>query len=143
MVHDALSGFPIVVSIPVQWGEQDMFGHVNNVYYLRWCESARIEYLNRIAIFDWIKRGNTGPIMANVSCNFRKPVVHPDTVHIGAKVTKIGRTSFTMEHVLVSDRLGVVADSTSVLVMYDYSAGKPHPLPEEIRAAIESLEDRV
>jgi acyl-CoA thioester hydrolase len=140
MVHEALSGFPVVFSIPAQWGEQDPFGHINNIVYLRWCETARIQYLGRIGLNGLMKEQGIGPIVANISCNFRSPVVYPDTVHIGARVTKIGRTSFTMEHVLVSDKLGVVADASSVLVVYDYGAGKPHPVPEKVRRAIAEIE---
>ena len=44
---DALTDFPTTVTLPVQWGDQDAFGHVNNTVYLRWFESAR--YLSRRA----------------------------------------------------------------------------------------------
>lgn len=44
-VRNALKGFHTVTCLPVQWGEQDAFGHVNNVTYFRWLESARIDLL--------------------------------------------------------------------------------------------------
>ncbi len=37
---------PVVLSIPIQWGDQDAFGHVNNTRSIRWYESARMEYFN-------------------------------------------------------------------------------------------------
>jgi len=142
-MHEALAGFPVVVSIPTQWGEQDPFGHVNNVYYLRWCETARIEYMERLGLLRLREEENIGPIMARIECNYRRPVVYPDTVHIGARVTRIGRTSFTMDHVVVSDKLGIVADASSVLVMFDYAAQTPQPVPQQVRMELEELEGRV
>ena len=132
-----------MITIPIQWGEQDPFGHVNNVYYLRWCETARIEYLERLGLLRLRDEDNIGPIMARIECNYRRPVVYPDTVHIGARISRVGRTSFTMDHVIVSDKLGVVADLSSVLVIFDYAVQKAQPVPQQVRAEIEELEGRV
>ena len=85
-----LQEYPIRFSIPVQWGDQDSFGHVNNLMYLRWCESARIYYLNDTGIWDLYRTDNIGPILASIHCNFRQPVVFPDQVHTGAKLSRIG-----------------------------------------------------
>ena len=136
-----IKDFPVTFSIPVQWGEQDGFGHVNNVVYLRWCETARIYYLERIGLTRERHNG-VGPILAHLDCNFRKPVTFPDTVHIGARVTKLGNSSFQMEHAIFSDELGLVAEADSTLVVYDYSTGKTSPIPAEVRAAISALEER-
>ena len=46
----ALGRYPVSVTIPVAWGEMDAFGHVNNVIYARWIESARVEYSRRIGL---------------------------------------------------------------------------------------------
>lgn len=47
-MHQSLEGFPVVIELPVVWGEMDAFAHVNNVVYFRYFESARIAYLERI-----------------------------------------------------------------------------------------------
>jgi acyl-CoA thioester hydrolase len=137
-----LKDYPIVFSLPVQWGEQDSFGHVNNVMYLRWCETARVVYLERIGLWEMLRQTKIGCIVAHLGCNYRQPVTFPDTVQIGARVTKIGNSSFKMEHAIFSDALGLVADADSTLVVYDYNANKSHPMPDEIRKAIQELEKR-
>jgi acyl-CoA thioester hydrolase len=137
-----LKDYPIDFSLPVQWGEQDTIGHVNNVVYFRWCETARVVYLQRIGLWEMMQQTKVGCIVAHIGCNYRQPVTYPDTVHIGARVTKIGKSSFKMEHAIFSDALGLVADADSTMVVYDYNTNKPCPMPAEIRAAIESLEQR-
>jgi len=138
-----LRQFPVVVSLEVEWGDQDSFGHVNNTVYLKWCETARVVYLERTGMWPLIKNQGRGPIVASIACDFRRPVVFPDTVLVGARVSKIGRSSFRMEHSVVSvSQNAVVAESHSTLVFIEYEMGKSLPLPAEIRRAMEQLEGR-
>ncbi|HEV3166524.1 MAG TPA: thioesterase family protein [Isosphaeraceae bacterium] len=136
---DSLAAYPVVIEVPVQWGDQDLFGHVNNTVYFRWCESARIAYGLRIGLAA--TQHTVAPIMASITCHFRRPVVFPDTVRVGARIVKIGRTSMTMEHVILSEsQQAVVADGSAVLVSYNYETRQAIPVPEAVRAAIASLE---
>ncbi|MCX6620745.1 MAG: acyl-CoA thioesterase [Acidobacteria bacterium] len=137
---ERLEEYPVTFSMPVQWGDQDPFGHVNNVMYFRWCETARISYLDRTGIWDLYRNENIGPIIASIHCNFRQPVVYPDQIHVGAKVSKLGNRSFQMDHLIISDALGVVADATSTLVIFDYKKSKSHPIPDTVREAIRRIE---
>jgi acyl-CoA thioester hydrolase len=137
----ALANFPVVISLPVQWGEQDMFGHVNNTVFFRWFESARIAYLDRIGLSRLMAGENLGPILASITCNYRRQLTFPDTVEIGSRITRIGRTSMTMVHALHSRaQAALVADGESTIVAFDYQAQRPVPVPEEIRAAIAAIE---
>jgi acyl-CoA thioester hydrolase len=138
-----LADYPVVIHMPVEWGDQDPFRHVNNIVYLRWCETARVVYLQRIGMWRMIAEENKGPILAALSCNYRRPVEFPDTVHIGARITRIGNSSFGMEHLIVSETMNeVVADADSTLVFFDYAANQPLPLPDDLRGAIETLEGK-
>src|SRR5438034_9077590 len=89
---------PLVITLPVQWGDQDAFGHVNNVVYFRWMESARIEYFRQAGVGSAAAQQGTGPILAAVRCDFRRQLMYPDTLLISASVTSIGRTSMKMVH---------------------------------------------
>jgi acyl-CoA thioester hydrolase len=136
-----LADFPVVILLPVQWGDQDAFLHVNNTVYFRWCESARIEYLDKLGLADRVRTQGIGPILAAISCNYRSPVTYPDRVQVAARITRLGRSSLTMEHVVYSeDQQRVVADSLSTLVVFDYNRQASHPIPEDVRAAIERME---
>ena len=64
---DVLRGFPIVITLPVQWGDQDVLGHVNNTVYLRWFESSRIADFERIGLSTAILTEKIGPILASIS----------------------------------------------------------------------------
>jgi acyl-CoA thioester hydrolase len=135
--------FPVFISWPVQWGDQDLYGHVNNTIYLRWFETGRIAYLEKIGFDAWLAQHRIGPILAAVKCNFRQQLRYPDTVRIGSRIARIGRTSVTMEHAIWSESKQIlVADGDSTVVSFHYDQQMPTPVPAEIRAAIEQLEGK-
>jgi len=137
-----LADHPLTIAIPVQWGDQDSFGHVNNVVHFRWMESARIAYFAPLGLGAAITHG-LGPILASIKCDFRRQLKYPDTIRVSASVAKIGRTSLTMVHRVYSEaQRAIVSEGDSVIVMFDYTAQKPTPLPNALRAQIESLEGR-
>ena len=141
--HEALRGYPIVVSITVEWGDQDSFAHVNNTVYLKWCETARVAYLGKIGMWELIRSEGRGPILASAKCDYRRPVIFPDTVQVGARVSKIGKSSFHMEHAVVSMAQSiVVAESDSTLVFVEYQNVKSLPLPASLREAMSKMEGR-
>lgn len=136
-MDEAKTRYPVHIEIPVAWGEMDALGHVNNVVYFRYFESARIAYFARVLAGF----APAGPILATASCDFLLPLAHPDTVRVEVGVTHLGTTSFTMAYRVVSlGRGALAARGQSVCVWYDYGAGKKAPLPDPLRARIVELE---
>jgi len=142
-IETLLEGFPVVESRAVQWGEQDAFGHVNHAVYFRWYETARIAYAERVGLMDLHKNQGIGSILASVTCDYRRQLRYPDEVFSAVRVIRIGRTSLTMEHKLVSREQGAIAaEGRATLVVFDYRNNKPRLVPDPARRAIEELEGR-
>ncbi|MBC7856980.1 MAG: acyl-CoA thioesterase [Pirellulaceae bacterium] len=138
-----LQDYPIVLTLPILWGDQDAFGHVNNVVYFRWCESARVAYLNDTGLQALMSQANLGPILASIKCDYLRQLNYPDTVHIGARITRIGTKSVSMEHAVFSDSLqAIVAKSDSVVVLFDYGQQKSCVIPIDVRDKITAVEGR-
>lgn len=141
MTHPDLAGYPVVEEVPVAWGDMDAFGHVNNVAYFRYCENARIAYLDRIGWMRSAAEAGLGPIIATASLRYRKPVRHPDRLLVGVRAASVEADRVTFEYRLVSTATGVlVAEGQGVVVSYDYRAGGKCPIPDAIRGAIEAVE---
>lgn len=140
---ELLNGYPVRTEVSVRWGDEDSFAHVNNVAYLVWCETARVDYLRRIDLFPDLPPRGIGPIVASVTCHYRRPMKYPDTVVVGTRVSGIGNSSFRMEHRIVSRASGeVTAEAEAAMVTVDYATGKPVPVPASIRENIALLEGR-
>jgi len=139
---------PLVLTWPVQWGDQDAFGHVNNVVYFRWMESARIAYFRQAGVPSASPAQGagpigTGPILAMVKCDFRRQLTYPDTLMISASIASFGRTSMKMVHRIYSTaQQAIAAEGDSTIVMFDYAAQQPVVVSDEIRARIDALEGR-
>ena len=140
-MHEALAGFPVIVEQAVAWGDMDSFGHVNNVVYFRYFENARVEYLQRLGWWDYIKETGIGPIVASTKARFRRPVKYPDTLLAGAKLLALDRDRFTLRHTLVSQATNeMVADGDAVVVAFDYRNGIKVSVPDDMRDRINNLE---
>ena len=140
-IHPVLADYPVVTTIPLLWSDEDAFGHVNNLIYLRWCETARVEYMRRTGMWVDLPPTGAGLILASVKCDYKTQLTYPDTVDVGARVGTIGNSSLRMDHIVVSRNLGTVAavvDST--LVWFDYASQKPARVPQHIRQVIADLE---
>ena len=88
-MDELLQEFPVVVELPVVWGEMDARQHVNNAVYFRYFESGRTVYFERLGVWKMIGDTGIGVILAAINCRFRIPLTFPDTISVG--VREIGR----------------------------------------------------
>jgi acyl-CoA thioester hydrolase len=134
------SPLKVSIEVPVAWGEQDAFGHLNNVVYFRYFESVRMHYLDRIGVLDSHARHGIGVILASTTCDFRRPVEWPAKLTVRCGCTALGNTSFTMAYEITTEDGAIVAAGTSVQVMYDYRADAKVRVPDAVRNAIAHLQ---
>ena len=135
-----MSDFSIVQR--VRFGDLDAMGHLNNVEFLRYFETARIDFM-RQALPGHApgRRRGFGFIFAECHINYRSPASFDEDIRIFIRPGELRRSSFRLEFEMRcdgDDRL--VAEGYGVLVGYDYAAGKALPIPDEVR---ERLSDRV
>ena len=142
-MENFMEGYPVVIEVPIAWGEMDAFQHVNSTVYIRWFESVRVAYLKKINIFDTMVTTGIGPILASVSCKYKMPLKFPDSVLVGARVTKIGEDRFTMAHRIVSVKhQQIAAEGDDVIVTFDYRENRKVPIPADWRRLISDLEGK-
>jgi acyl-CoA thioester hydrolase len=140
VAENLLAGFPVVVELPVYWGEMDSFGHVNNIHYFRYFEQSRLEYCRRLGWTNFTSTSGIGVILGSVEARYRKPLKWPDTIDVGARISNLAEDRMTMEHKVVSRQLGLVAEGKGVIVCYDYGKGAKAPIPDDLRRRILEME---
>ncbi len=123
------------IEIKVQWGEMDAMGHVNNASYVRWGESARMEYFVDTELFEHAVHV---PILGFQSLKYIAPVVYPDTIRIGTLVDEIKSDRLKLKSHFFSEALSrLVLIQYHEIVVLDAVTGKrvdvPQTMIEKIR----------
>ena len=133
------AGYRRFLAIPTRWMDNDNYGHVNNVTYYSYFDTAVNQHLIVDGGLD-ITGGPAIGLVAETMCRFRKPLSFPDTVDAGLRVVKIGTSSVRYEIGLF--RQGddePAATGYFVHVWVDRVTARPVPVPPAIRAALEPL----
>jgi len=133
--------FRVLRTITTRWMDNDHYGHVNNVVYYSYFDTAVNGYLIAASGVDIRELPAIG-IVAETSCRFLKELSFPETVHAGLALEKLGNSS-------VVYRIGLFRNEESepaalgrfVHVYVDSASRRPVPIPREIRAALTALEE--
>ncbi|KAI1120629.1 thioesterase-like superfamily-domain-containing protein [Nemania abortiva] len=126
----------------VVWGEMDSFGHVNNATYIRYAESARVNWIQHFAVQDpkhrdaWrdLMRPKTiGLIMKSIKADYKFPMTAPDTISVYHKLSippEATHTSLILDCVILSHAHRRVAARTfEDIAIYDYREARKTVLP--------------
>ena len=127
------------LAIPTRWMDNDHYGHVNNVSFYSYFDTAVNEHLIHAGGLD-IRAGPEIGLVVDTSCRFLKPLSFPDVVDAGMRVSKIGNSSVTYEIGLF--RQGddePAATGRFVHVWVDRMSRRPIAVPPAIRAALAPL----
>lgn len=137
------SDFAHFVTLPIQWGDMDSIGHVNNTIYFRYVESGRIAYFRAIeATPAGGQFEGEGPILADIQCSFIGQLRYPATIDIGTRTTKLGGKSFAIEAgIFVQGEDEPAATSKGVVVWFDYTNQRTATIPDDLRQRIVALEN--
>ena len=131
------NGFSMVQR--VRFGDLDAMQHMNNVEFLRFFETARIEYIGTLSPEHTpTSRSAFGFIFAECHIAYRAPAFFDDEIRTFIWPQELKRSSLKLGfemRVESDDRL--VADGWGTLVGYDYEAGRAQPIPDAFRARIE------
>lgn len=136
------SAYRAFFDLPTRWMDNDIYGHINNVNYYSFFDTAIAHYLMREGALD---PGHSEVIgyCVESGCRFRKALQFPEVITAGLRVARIGRSSVRYEIGLFrQDEPLTAADGYFVHVFVDRSTEKPTPPPEAIRSALSKLADQ-
>jgi acyl-CoA thioester hydrolase len=124
----------------VRFGDLDAMQHMNNVEFLRFFETARIDYIRSILPeHEPGRRGGFGFIFAECHIAYRSPAFFDEQIRTWIRPSKLERSSFRVDFEMRSESDGrLVAEGWGALVGYDYGEGRAGPIPDELRATIEA-----
>lgn len=135
-----LDSFKYKTVIETRFADFDMMGHVNNAVYFTYMEIARAKYWNQAIQWDWKK---TGVVIAQATLDYILPVFIEDKISMYVRTSRIGKSSFDLEYLLVKLVNGqeqVCNKGKTTCVAFDYASKSSFPIPNEEKERMISFE---
>lgn len=136
------TNYPIQLNIRIDWSEMDLFGHINNLAFLKYIQAARVSYWEHIDLYEYFHKHNIGPVLASVTCQYKKPLHYPGSVIASCGLRFIKNSSFGLHHRIIDDKGAVAAEAEDAMVLYDFNKNEKAHFPDWMRIAMEKLENR-
>ncbi len=132
-----MNEYKFKLPIQIRYSDLDPQWHVNNARYLSFIESARLEYLQELGLWDGKSFLNLGLIVASVQINYLKPILMEQKVLVGVKVTRIGNKSLDFSYVIEDvETEEVMATASTIMVTYSYEKLQAVPVSVDWRKKI-------
>lgn len=131
--------YPRFVPLATRWGDNDVYGHVNNVVHYAFFDTAVNGLLVEAGVLD-IANGPVIGLVVETGCRYFAPVSFPDRIAAGVRVARLGRSSIAYEIGLFRDGDALAcAQGRFVHVTVDRETRRPVPIPQAMRAFLEGL----
>lgn len=132
--------FRVFRDISTRWSDNDVYGHVNNVVYYSWFDTAVNAYLIEQGVLD-IHDGVTVGLVIETQCNYFAPLAFPQLVQAGIRVAKLGQSSVRYEVGLFAQGEDMCAAAGHFVHVYvDKATRRPCALPAQMRVVLEALQ---
>lgn len=125
--------------IDTRWMDNDAYGHVNNVVYYSFFDTAVTRWLIEQGLLD-IAGSEAIGLVVETQCRYASPLTFPDRVTAGIRVVHLGRSSVRYELALFrNEDVAPAATGHFVHVYVDRASRTSVTIPDAVRAALERL----
>ena len=132
------SAYKVFRPIATRWMDNDQYGHINNVVYYSWFDTAVNAHLIEQGALD-VQAGQVIGLVVETHCNYFAPLSFPQTIETGIRVARLGGSSVRYEVGIFGDGEVTAAKGHFVHVYVDRHTRRPVPLPEKLRTVLERL----
>ena len=136
----ARSEFAHFLAIPTRWMDNDVYGHVNNVQYYSYFDTAVNQFLIERGVLD-IHKGEIVGFVVDSGCSYFSPVAFPDIVHVGIRVAKLGNSSVRYEiGIFRNEETAPAAVGHFVHVYVERSSNRAVAIPANVRDVLSTIQ---
>ena len=131
------SEYKLSVELRIDWSDLDTYKHVNNVMFMKYQQSGRVNFWEVSGLYELQEKTNKGPMLVSTHCDFRKPLFYPGKAIVKTKVAFIKNSSFGLDHVILNEKGELCAEGRDVAVCYDFNLNETFRIPEELREVMQ------
>jgi len=130
------------LTLAVRWGDADALGHINNVQYVRYIESSRVDYSKVVTNLNFDASAKECWILANLQCSYLGQLHYPCEIDVCTRINKIGNKSAELiATIFIAGKAEPVFTSKAVVIWFDYTTQQTLRIPDSVREQIITFEN--
>jgi acyl-CoA thioester hydrolase len=134
-----LSDYKLSLEIRIDWSDLDLYQHVNNVSFMRFLQSGRVNFWEATGIYKNYNSTSRGTMLVSTHCDFKKSLYYPGTAVVKTKLGYMKNSSFSLKHLILNEDGKICAEGEDVVVCYDFDENKTFRIPNELRDILEKF----
>ena len=125
--------YKLEIQLRIDWSDLDMYKHVNNISFMRYMQSGRVNFWEASGIYKMYENSNMGTMLVSTHCDFKKSLYYPGKAIVKTKLDFIKNSSFGLKHLILDEANEICAEGKDVVVCYDFDKDKPFQIPQDLR----------
>lgn len=134
-----MNNFNTKMEIRIDWSEIDLLGHINNLAIMKYIQTARIDFLEKLSMLPLSSETGLGPVLASTSCQFKKQLFYPGMVQVCSRIDQIKNTSFQMRHIVLDQAGELIAEAHDVIVIFNFDKNTKQAIPDIYRERMDKI----
>lgn len=129
----ALSQYKLSLELRIDWSDLDMYQHVNNLTFMRFMQSGRVNFWEATGLSKDFLESNRGPMLVSSHCDFKRSLYYPGNAIVKTKLAFLKNSSFGVDHLILNEKDEICAEGRDVAVCYDFNKNDTYSIPQELR----------
>ncbi|TDN95567.1 acyl-CoA thioester hydrolase [Salegentibacter sp. 24] len=125
--------YKLSLELRVDWSDLDMYKHVNNISFMRYMQSGRVNFWEASGIYKMYEDTDKGTMLVSTHCDFKKSLYYPGKAIVKTKLEFIRNSSFGLKHLILNETDEICAEGMDVVVCYDFRKNNTFNIPDELR----------
>ncbi|MDT0641213.1 acyl-CoA thioesterase [Zunongwangia sp. F363] len=127
------SEFKLSLEIRIDWSDLDVYQHVNNISYMRFLQSGRVNFWEATGIYKTYNTSSRGTMLVSTKCDFKKSLFYPGKAIVKTRLDYMKNSSFGLEHLVLNEDGETCAIGKDVVVCFDFTENSTFRIPDELR----------
>ena len=132
-----LEDYKLSLELRIDFSDLDMYRHVNNLTFIRFLQSGRVNFWESTGLAALFSETNKGAILVSTHCDFKKSLFYPGKAIVKTKLAFIKKSSFGLDQLILNEKGEVCAEGRDIAVFFDFSKDQPLPIPPELRQSMQ------
>lgn len=132
-----LDDYKLSLELRIDFSDLDMYKHVNNITFIRFLQSGRVNFWEATGLATLFSETNKGAILVSTHCDFKKSLFYPGKAIVKTKLAYIKNSSFGLDQVILNEKGEVCAEGRDIAVFFDFSKDQALPIPTDLRESMQ------